>query len=113
MTVTMPLSAEEREIDAFEQLKPQLNRVWDIVFPGDEHAYTTVIVPSLTLDQAQMSRLSGAAFYEERLLFLLMRLRNPEARVVYVTSQPVHPKVLDYYLRLLVGVPASDARNRL
>jgi hypothetical protein len=33
--------------------------------------------------------------------------------VVYVTSQPVHPLTLDYYLHLLAGVPASHARTRL
>ncbi len=49
----------------------------------------------------------------ERLLFLLIRLRNPRAHVVYVTSQPVHPLILDYYLHLLAGVPASHARARL
>jgi hypothetical protein len=53
------------------------------------------------------------SFYEERLLFLLIRLRNPRAHVIYVTSQPVHPLILDYYLHLLAGVPASHARARL
>ena len=33
--------------------------------------------------------------------------------MVYVTSQPVHPLTLDYYLHLLAGVPASHARARL
>ena len=32
---------------------------------------------------------------------------------MYVTSQPVHPLILDYYLHLLAGVPASHARARL
>jgi hypothetical protein len=108
-----PVAAEDFEIAAFDRLKPQLERLWDTVFPGDEEAYTSVIVPSLTLDVQEMSKISGMAFYEERLLFLLMRLRNPRARVVYVTSQPVHPMVLDYYLQLLVGIPASHARGRL
>ena len=72
-----------------------------------------MVVPSLTLDQEELSKLSGASFYEERLLFLLIRLRNPRAHVVYVTSQPVHPLILDYYLNLLAGVPASHARARL
>jgi hypothetical protein len=106
-------SAEEIEIAAFDQLKPRLATLWDSVFPGDEEAYTSVIVPSLTLDQAEMTKLAGATFYEERLLFLLMRLRNPRARVVYVTSQPIHPMVLEYYLQLLMGIPASHARARL
>jgi len=106
-------TAEELEIDAFERLKPRLGALWDTVFPGDEEAYTSVIVPSLTLDQEEMAKIPAIHWYEERLLFLLMRLRNPQARVVYVTSQPVHPIVLDYYLQLLVGIPASHARARL
>lgn len=71
------------------------------------------MVPSLTLDQAELTKLEGASFYEERLLFLLIRLRDPRARVVYVTSQPVHPVILDYLLQLLLGIPASHARARL
>ena len=60
----------------------------------------------------RLQKLVGSAFYEERLLFLLIRLRNPRAHVVYVTSQPVHPVILDYYLTLLMGIPASHARTR-
>ena len=72
-----------------------------------------MIVPSLTLDTEELTKLNGASYYEERLLLLLIRLRNPRAHVVYVTSQPVHPLILDYYLNLLAGVPASHARARL
>lgn len=103
----------EREIEAFERLKPRLGSLWDRIFPGDEEAYTSIVVPSLTLDQRDMAKIPGIGFYEERLMFLLMRLRNPRARVIYVTSQPIHPLVLEYYLQLLVGVPASHARSRL
>jgi hypothetical protein len=106
-------SAQALEIDAFERLKPQLGVLWDTIFPGDTEAYTSVIVPSLSLDKGEMAKIAGITFYEERLLFLLMRLRNPRARLIYVTSQPVHPMVIEYYLQLLVGIPASHARARL
>jgi hypothetical protein len=106
-------TAEELEIDVFDRLKPRLGALWDTVFPGDEEAYTSVIVPSLTLDEEELAKIPAIHWYEERLLFLLMRLRNPQARVVYVTSQPIHPIVLDYYLQLLPGIPASHARARL
>jgi hypothetical protein len=53
------------------------------------------------------------SFYEERLLFLLIRLRNPLGRMVYITSQPIHPMILEYYFQFLAGVPASHARARL
>jgi hypothetical protein len=103
----------ERELEEFERLKPRLLEVWDSIAGRDEEPHTSVVVPSLTLDQAELTKLDGASFYEERLLFLLIRLRNPRARVVFVTSQPVHPLVLEYYFQLLVGIPASHARSRL
>lgn len=98
---------------AFAELQPRLGDLWNRIFPDDDEAYTSVIVPSLTLDPDQMFKIDGISHYEERLLFLIMRLRNPRARVIYVTSQPVHPLVLEYYLHLLVGVPATHARARL
>jgi hypothetical protein len=103
----------EGDIAAFERLKPRLAELWRHVFPRDDQHYTSVVVPSLTLDAAELRRLPGGTFLEERLLFLLIRLRNPHACLVYVTSQPLHPMVLDYYLELLAGVPASHARDRL
>ena len=103
----------EQELEGFSALKPRLTAVWDALTAADDSHCTSVVVPSLTLDQGELSKLSGAAYYEERLLFLLIRLRNPRAHVVYVTSQPVHPMILDYYLNLLAGVPAAHARARL
>ena len=103
----------EQELAAFERLKPRLNEVWDVISAQEDLPATSIVVPSFTLDQEELTKLEGAAFYEERLLFLLIRLRNPRAHVTYVTSQPVHPLILDYYLHLLAGVPASHARARL
>ncbi len=103
----------EEEIAAFEALKPRLREVWEALMMREEEPHTSVVVPSLTLDQSELRKLAGASFYEERLLFLLIRLRNPRARMVYVTSQPVHPLVLDYYFHLLAGIPASHAQARL
>jgi hypothetical protein len=109
-----PEWTSDREIAEFQRLKGRMNEVWDAIGGNQgQAAYTSVVVPSLTLDQEELRKISGAGFYEERLLFLLMRLRNPRARLVYVTSQPVHPLVLEYYLQLLAGIPASHARSRL
>jgi hypothetical protein len=103
----------ETEIAEFRRIQPNLLDVWNALTMQDEAAHTSVVVPSMTLDQSELRKLAGASFYEERLLFLLIRLRNPRARVVYVTSQPVHPMILDYYFQLLAGIPASHARSRL
>ena len=86
-----PLPADltlEEEISQFERLKPRLKEMWDTILNREEEPHTSVVVPSLTLDQAELRRLPGSSFYEERLLFLLIRLRNPRARMVYVTAQP-------------------------
>jgi len=103
----------DAEIAEFERLKPRLDALWNALSAREEEPYTSVVIPSLTLDQAELSKLDAASFYEERLLFLLIRLRNPQARMVYVTSQPVHPLILEYYFQLLAGIPASHARARL
>jgi hypothetical protein len=103
----------EQEIAEYERLKPRLHDLWEALMNRDETQHTSVVVPSLTLDQSELQKLDGASFYEERLLFLLIRLRNPRARMVYVTSQPVHPMILEYYFQFLAGIPASHARARL
>jgi len=99
--------------DAFARLQQELQAIWTSVRDNDTFSHTSVIVPSLSVDQEELSKVQGASFYEERLLFALIRLRNPNARLIYVTSQPVHPDVVDYYLQLLVGVPAAHAKRRL
>ncbi len=103
----------DEELRQFELLKPRLESVWNSMTHKDDEPATSVVVPSLSLDQAELRRLPGSSFYEERLLFLLIRLRNPRARMVYVTSQPVHPMILEYYFQFLAGIPASHARARL
>lgn len=103
----------ERELEEFRRLQPRLEKLWDALSNQEEQLYTSVVVPSLTLDQRELERLEGPSYYEERLLSLLIRLRNPQARMVYVTSRPVHPLILGYYFELLAGIPASHARARL
>lgn len=103
----------EHELEEFRRLQPRLDELWNALSNQEEQPYTSVVVPSLTLDQRELEKLEGASYYEERLLFLLIRLRNPQARMVYVTSLPVHPLILEYYFELLAGIPASHARSRL
>ena len=79
----------EGELAEFEKLKPRLLEVWDSIAGRDEEPHTSVVVPSLTLDQSELMKLDGASFYEERLLFLLIRLRNPRARCLADTEPSV------------------------
>jgi hypothetical protein len=83
------------------------------VFPDRLAAHTIVVVPSLSLPPEEVAKIRGSPHYEERLLCMLMLLRLPRAHLVYVTSQPIAPTIIDYYLHLLPGVPVSHARRRL
>jgi hypothetical protein len=72
---------------------------------------TSVVIPSLSFSRAELAKIDGVVHYEERLLYLTLLLRRPALRMVYVTSLPVDPAIVDYYLRF-VPDPA-DARRRL
>ena len=95
----------------FEELQQKLVPLWKSIERLNQDEQTIVVVPSMSLDREE----SGMALqaYEERFLFLLFLLRQPRARMVYVTSQPILPSVVDYYLALLPGVIPSHARRRL
>lgn len=103
----------DSEAAQFRQLQKHLPTVWEQYQKDPGYEHTSVIVPSMSVNQEELAKVTGAAFYEERLMFALIRLRNPNARLIYVTSQPVHPDVVDYYLQLLDSVSASHARKRL
>ncbi|MDJ0839952.1 MAG: peptide ligase PGM1-related protein [Acidobacteriota bacterium] len=83
------------------------------MFPDPMAPRTVVIIPSLTLDPEILAKISGAHHYEERMLCLLMLLRFPRTQLIFVTSQPVDPIIVDYFLNLLPGVPVNHARKRL
>jgi hypothetical protein len=67
----------------------------------------------MSLDHEELAKLRGASHYEERFLCLLMLLQLPATRVVYITSEPVAPSIVAYYLGLVRGVRPRDIRDRL
>lgn len=107
--------------ERFRQLQATLDPCWQGTesFMPDQVGRTLsqerdiLVVPSLSLDQKELLKVEGYTHYEERQLFSLIQLRNPRTRMIYVTSQPLHPSIIDYYLDLLPGIPSSHARDRL
>ena len=69
-------------------------------------------MPSRGVDKWDESPAETQA-YEERLLCLVLALRRPNLRIVYVTSQPVEPAIVEHYLSLLGEHAAAGARARL
>jgi PGM1 C-terminal domain len=109
-------------IEHFRQLQNQLRewtkspeegQLWQSIDIFDQDNYDILVIPSFSVDQQVGDKVAGFLHYEERLLFSLIRLRNPLTRVIYITALPLCPIVIDYYLQLLPGIPFSHARDRL
>src|SRR6266487_3451456 len=100
------------ELEAqFDQLQRKLVPLWKSIQSFNQDPQTIVVVPSMSIDAIGSGAVMQA--YEERFLFLLLLLRQPRARLIYVTSQTILPSIIDYYLDLLPGVIPSHARQRL
>ena len=63
---------------SFRELQQQLRPEWGREHDGNGVDFDLLMVPSLTMDPAQMALVTGAHHYEERQLFSLIRLRDPE-----------------------------------
>lgn len=111
--MTLALNPSTGMEERFEQLQSRMPAVWKTLMTDHTAEQTVVVVPSLTLDVEEMTKLKGVVHYEERMLFLLILLSHPRTRVIYVSSMPIHDQIIDYYLNLLPGVPYSHARSRL
>ena len=100
------------ELEAqFDQLQRKLVPLWKSIQSFNQDPQTIVVVPSISVDMIGTGAVMQA--YEERYLFLLLLLRQPRARLIYLTSQTILPSIIDYYLDLLPGVIPSHARQRL
>ncbi|MCB1518683.1 MAG: ATP-grasp domain-containing protein [Hyphomicrobiaceae bacterium] len=106
--------SEDQQVEAaFGQLQQRLAPLFDRIMDDNLLPRTVVVIPSLSLDDEVLQKITGVPHYEERMLSLLMLLRMPRTRVVFVTSQPLPESIVDYYLHLLPGVPYRHARERL
>jgi hypothetical protein len=107
----LPGSAEESKL--FTQMQISLKEQFEKIFPDKLAPRTVVILPSLSLDADILSKVKGAQYYEERMLCLLMLLRMPTTKIIFITSMPVADSIVDYYLHLLPGITSFHAKQRL
>ncbi len=105
----LDLSEEEAEV-RFEKLQAKLIPLWKSISGFDQGEQTIVVVPSQSIEfDCQGAEMQA---YEERMLFQLLLLRQPRARIIYATSQSILPATLDYYLSIMPGVITSHALAR-
>jgi hypothetical protein len=102
---------DPRDQEAYDALQAKLIPLWSSLDHLNTDEQTIVVVPSADVDiELTPSHLQA---YEERFLFLLFLLRQPRARMIFVTGQRIADEIIDYYLDLLPGVIQSNARSRL
>ncbi len=104
--------AEGERYGRFDNLQLTMPSVWESMQLGFDDE-SVVVVPSISIERTTPGSGTITQAMEERALFLLLLLRQPRLRMIYVTSQPVSESIVDYYLGLLPGVIPSQARARL
>jgi hypothetical protein len=103
---------ESERYGVFDDLQRSMSTVWESMRLGFDDE-SVVVVPSISIERTTPGSGTIMAALEERALFLLLLLRQPRLRMIYVTSQPVSESIVEYYLGLLPGVIPSQARARL
>src|SRR5688572_12129040 len=111
--LTKSSPAHGAESAAFKKLQAEFPRQFRQVFPDKLAPRTVIIVPSLSMDEEILNKISGINHYEERMLCMLMLLRMPRTNVIYLTSQTIDPVIIDYYLHMLPGITGYHALRRL
>lgn len=101
------------ELVAFRKLQSHLGDRWALADGEGPDPRDIVVVPSLSFDDIDTVSIEGVIHYEERMLFTLNLLRHPRARLIYLTSAPIHPAAIDYMLSLISGIPNDHMRERL
>jgi len=110
---SLPPRGSPVEEARFQQIQARIPQVWRSLTEDPQGERTVVVLPSMSLDSCELSRLGGSVHYEERLLFFLNLLSLPRTRLVYLSSCPIPDEVVSYYLQFLPGVPFTHARQRL
>ena len=99
---------------SFAELQAQFRSIWPTVTLrsiGDVER-TVVVVHSISFDVPDQLIPVFPAYEERFLCLVLSLLRAPKSRVIYVTSQPIHPRVVDYYFSLVPELDTPEARSR-
>src|SRR5919109_5341421 len=98
----------------FTDLQDRLRGVWPTITLrsiGDVER-VVVVVSSISFDVPEQLVPVFPAYEERFLCLVLSLLRAPRSRVIYVTSQPVLPRLIDYFFELVPELDTPEARSR-
>jgi len=109
---TLGQLTDDERYRVFDDLQRTMGPAWESIQKNLQDE-SVVVVPSISIERTTASSGTVIQAMEERALFLLLLLRQPRLRMIYVTSQPISEAIVEYYLGLLPGVIPSHARARL
>ena len=109
------MTATGYDRSAFVLLQEQLRDQWGTMIFGIADGLPTTLVVVASDSLYLPSRFAPVVpAYEERYLFVLLLLaRSKLTRVVYVTSSPMPPRLVDYFFGLIPGHDKAELRQRL
>ena len=98
----------------FDRLQEKLRAFWPSVTLrsiGDVER-TVVVVHSISFEVPDQLVPTFPAYEERFLCLLISLLRGPRSRVIYVTSQPILPRIIDYFFGLVPELDTPETRSR-
>ncbi len=93
----------------FQQLQHQLTKRSYLVADTSKRSRTMIIMPGFSLDPAELAKLKGAEYYEQRMLYTMGYLRDANTTVVFVSSRQIDPAIIEYYIALFSRTPSERA----
>jgi PGM1 C-terminal domain len=100
---------------AFCNLQERLREMWPTITTRTlaRTNRTVVVVASISFEVPDSLAPVFPAYEERFLFFVLSLLQQPGSIVIYVTSQPILPRIVDYYFQLVPELNTPDVRQRL
>lgn len=100
---------------AFRALQERLRELWPTITPRAlaRTNRTVVVVASISLEVPESLAPVFSAYEERFLFFVLSLLHQAGSIVIYLPSQPILPRVVDYYFQLVPELNTPDVRQRL
>lgn len=101
----LPCAPKPLNVDYIKEIMDHLKKMDLNHCPKIEAlCYSCIVLPSIDLDPKEMQRFATPADlegYEERQLYTLLLLQDPNVRLIFLSSLCVDPEVVSYYLSLL------------
>ena len=72
-----------------------------------------VIIPSMSFAPKELTTIEGIAHYEERALYAIFGLSDPNTRLIIVTSTPLDEWIVKYHFSLLPSRKRENCRSRV